>query len=423
MAVIALIGAGSREFTHQLVSDLVQNPVLSPLEFRLMDPDDDHLVASRRLVEDLVAKTGRLDVAIRYATDLEVSLQGADYVINTVLVGGRNQVQRDFEILSRYDLRATVGDTLGISAIARALRTIPQIIGLARMMENVCPSAVLLNYTNPMSMLMMALDRSTFIEHYGLCHSAYHTAVTLAQYLDVSFDEMQWTAAGINHMAWLLTISHKGQDLYPQLLDRARDLRVWRQDPVRFEILQQFGRFVTESSKHNAEYTAYFITHDEEIRRLAIPIGEYLARSMNNDARPLGGYQLLPPSNEYAPQFVRYRETGDSWGFQGNVLNRGLIDNLPGTACVEVLCRMSRGRVTPEPIGTLPPVLASLNQQAVAVQELTTLAALTEDAEAVFHAVALDPQASARLTLHDMRSLTRDLLAANRNWLTWTSET
>lgn len=414
MPVVAFVGAGSAEFTRQLVSDLLQERELGGLELKLMDESSARLVRAEAQVQDLIRLSGRLDVRSIAHHDLKDVIRGADYVINTVLVGGRDAVVRDFAVLERHRIRQTVGDTLGVSGIVRAVRTIPQIVKVAQVMEEVAPQAVLLNYTNPMSMLIMALRRTAVVEYYGLCHSAHYTAETLAGYLDVPPDELEWESCGINHMAWMLKLAHHGQDLYPLLRSRAEDPAIWERDAVRFELLKAFGCFVTESSKHAAEYFPYFLTHDDEVERLNIPLYEYVTRQ-RRAVEPMSS--LLAPSGEYAPQFIRHREMKTPFTFQGNVANRSWIENLPPEAAVEVPCHMIAGAVYPQVMGLLPGPLAALNRQAATVQDLAVTAILEQDRVGLYQAVALDPQAGAVLTLHEMRTLVDNLLTANRDWV------
>lgn len=410
MPIVTLIGAGSAEFTQQLVSDLLQGGAVD-LEVRLMDLNRDRLAGAEALVRALADLSGQT-VRISAHTDLKEALAGTHYAVNTVLAGGREAVRRDFAVLDKFGLRQTVGDTLGVAGVMRAVRTVPAVLEMVRAMEAVAPDAVFLNYTNPMSMIMMAIDQTSAIEHYGLCHSVQATVETLAEYLEVPQDELEWTSAGINHMAWMLSLRHHGEDLYPRLWEKSRDPHIWQQDPVRFELMKMFGKFVTESSKHNAEYTAYFIAHDSEVEKMGIPLNEYLTRPFHPMPEPSAA-ELFEPSGEYAPLFILHREHKTAWTFYGNVANRGLIDNLPASANVEVPCRMERGGVRPEPVGSLPLPLAALNRQAINLQELAVWGILHREREAIYQAAALDPQAAGRLTLDAIRSLVDELLAAN----------
>lgn len=414
MPAVTLIGAGSAEFTPQVVSDLLQGGCVD-LEVRLMDLDRQRLGAAEALVRAWAEWLGQ-NVRVSAHTDLKEALEGTHYAVNTVLVGGREAVRRDFRVLDKFGIRQTVGDTLGVAGVMRAVRTVPAVLEMVRVMEEVAPEAVFLNYTNPMSMIMMAIDQTSSVEHYGLCHSVQATVETVAEYLEVPQDELEWSSAGINHMAWMLSLGHKGEDLYPRLWEKSRDPHIWQQDPVRFELMKMFGKFVTESSKHNAEYTAYFIAHDSEVEKMGIPLNEYLTRPVH-PIPASSEAELLEPSGEYAPLFILHREQKTPWTFQGNVANHGLIDNLPASASVEVPCHMENGQVRPESMGSLPLPLAALNRQAIALQELAVWGIMHRGRDAIYQAAALDPQAAGRLTLDAIRLLVDELLETNESMI------
>lgn len=417
---IALIGAGSVTFAQQILSDLLSHPATREAEIRLMDIDRGRLQTAGAMLRRMIEEAGT-QTEWKVFDSLPEALRGADYVISSLLVGGRPAIETDFAITAKYGIQHTVGDTLGVSGIMRAVRTIPALVEIAVAMDSLCPNAVLLNYTNPMSMLMMAVGQVAAVAHYGLCHSSYETAHTVARYLDIPAEELEWKALGINHMAWMITLRHHGRDVYPDLFARLNDPATWRQDAVRFELMKHTGYFVTESSKHNAEYTSYFITHPDEVQRLGIPLHEYLTRPRRDlsaevrEALAKGdAHFVVPRSGEYAPRFVQAAISGEPWWFQGNVENRGhLIDNLPASAVVEVPCFVNAHGVFPVHAGSLPRHLAALTLPAIMVQELTVDGVLRGDREAIYHAVMVDPQASARLKLDEMRRLVDELLAAH----------
>ena len=269
MSTVCLIGAGSMVFTRRLVSDLLQQPATRDLSIHLVDIHADRLATSHRLVGKMMAEAGSQG-RVQSFLDRRAGLSNVDYVINTIEVGGMDAWKLDFEIPERYGIHQTVGDTLGIGGIFRALRTIPPILDIIHDVEDVAPNAIVLNYTNPMSMVVMAVAPHTDLPFIGLCHGIPHTFVQLASYLEKSVQDITWKVAGINHMAWILTMKEGNKDLYPELFVRSKDPAVRKQDPVRFEILNRFGYFVTESSAHNAEYTAFFLPHREEWDRLQI---------------------------------------------------------------------------------------------------------------------------------------------------------
>ena len=418
MTVIAIIGAGSVTFTRTLVSDLLQRPATKDCELRLFDIDSGALDAAHRVVtqmRDEAAAPG----PVLAARDLLDCVRGAEYVICTILVGGRAAALRDFEVTARYGLRYTVGDTLGVAGISRALRTIPALVGVARACADVAPEALLLNYTNPMGMLVSAIGRSVGFPAIGLCHSTEFTIQTLGGYLNVPSSQLRWWSAGINHIAWVLSLTRDGADLYPALARAAERAEVYDQDRVRFEIMKRVGYFVTESSMHVSEYVPYFITKPAEIGRLQIPVGQFLRRKPVPISKQLelsreqGETWLWPISNEYAPALIAARESNSDWVFQANVMNDGLIGNLSAGMCVEVPCAVSRGNVTPVRVGRLPAAPAALCQQGLTVQELTVEAVLQRNRDLLCQAVMMDPQASALLTVRSMWELVDDLCKAH----------
>lgn len=417
MSTVAIIGAGSVSFTRTLVSDLLQQPATRDCHLRLFDIDAEALRAAGSLVEQMQAEVG-VTGPVHVAPDLRDCVLGADYVICTILVGGRGAAIKDFEVTARYGLHYTVGDTLGVAGISRALRTIPALIEVAQACQDLSPGAVLLNYTNPMGMLVSAVGRAVGFPTIGLCHSAEFTAQSLAGYLGIPASQLRWNSAGINHLAWMLSLRVEGRDVYPDLALAAQNEETYAKDRVRFELMGRLGYFVTESSKHVAEYLAFFIDKPEEIERLQIPVGEFLTRAPVPIARQLelqreaGGTTLQPGSNEYAPALISAAESGDDWAFQGNVINEGLIDNLTGGMCVEAPCLVSKGQPMATRVGRLPAAVAGLTQQSLTVQELAVEAVIRRDRDLAYQAVMMDPQAAATLTLSSMWQLVDDLLEA-----------
>jgi alpha-galactosidase len=422
---IAIIGAGSMVFTRSLVSDLMRDEATRNLDLRLVDIDVERLRTSREMAARIVAEAGGRG-AVSAHPDRRTAIAGASFVINTIQVGGLRATEIDFDIPERHGIRQTIADTLGIGGISRALRTIPPLLEIVRDIEELAPDAVLLNYSNPMSMLMMAVAARSEITAYGLCHSIPNTARLLSRYLGLEESEIAWDAAGINHMAWFTRLQRSdGTDLYPLLFERSEEPEVFDQDPVRFELMRHFGCFMTESSEHDAEYVSYFLHHPEEVERLRIPIREYLRRMHVHEDDYVRLHQALeggepltsPPSNEFAPPLIASLIAGRDWTFHGNVMNEGLIDNLPPEACVEVPCLVRAHRVHPARVGELPPGPAALDRQCVSVQQLAVEGALRGDRELVYQAAMLDPQASSLLTLRQITSLVDELIAAHQEWL------
>jgi alpha-galactosidase len=353
-----------------------------------------------------------LDPSVRVEATLDRrdALAGADYVFTLMQVGGyRPATVADFEVPKRFGLRQTIGDTLGIGGIMRGLRTIPVLLDVCRDMEELCPDALLLQYVNPMAMLGWAVAGASSIRVVGLCHSVQGTARDLAA--DLGVDELEYRCAGINHLAFYLELTHRGRDVYPDL--RAKDdIPDWNR--VRYEVLRHFGYFCTESSEHLAEYVPWFIksARPELIERFNVPLDEYLRRCEEQLARPLPDELTIECSDEYGARIVHALETGATFTFNGNVMNEGLVDNLP-YCCVEVPCAVTDGRIVPEPVGALPPQLAALMRTNVNVQELTVEAALTGRREHVYHAAMLDPHTAAELSLDEIQALVDALLEAH----------
>jgi alpha-galactosidase len=421
MPGIAIVGAGSMVFTRALVSDLMRDEVTRDVDLRLVDVDPERLRTSREMVARIVAEAGGRG-AVTVHPERRGALEGATFVVNTIQVGGLRATELDFDVPERFGIRQTIADTLGIGGISRAMRTIPPVLAIVRDIEEVAPDAVLLNYSNPMSMLVMAIAARSGVACYGLCHSIPNTAERIAGWLGVDERDLDWEAAGINHMAWFTRLETAGgDDLYPRLRERAEDPAVFAQDPVRFELMRHFGLFMTESSEHDAEYVSYFLHHADEVERLRIPIREYLRRmhvheddyARLHDALDRGDPLTSPPSHEYAPPLIASLLAGRDWIFHANVMNRGLIPNLPPEACVEVPCVTRRHRVHPIPVGALPPGPAALDRQSVAVQELAVRGVLEDDRDLLYQAAMLDPQASALLRLRDIRRLVDELIEAH----------
>jgi alpha-galactosidase len=354
------------------------------------------------------------------------ALAGADIVIDTIQVGGARATRIDFDIPARFGLRYTINDTINVGGVLRGLRTIPVVLDIVRDMEDLCPDAWFLNYTNPMAMLVRAVAERSEVRTVGLCHSVYWTVHTLAGYLGVPFEEVEAFSAGVNHLAFVLRLEHRGRDLYPELDAFVRAGRVPDDDLVRAELYRRLGRYPTESSEHHAEYNPWFIPKGDLVERFHVPIGEYLARVDANLAEydevrrrlDAGEPFDIERSGEYAAVIAHSLLTGEPSRIVANVMNRGaLIANLAADACVEVPALVDGLGVHPVVAGRLPAHLAAYIEPAVATQALTVLAALDHDRDAVYHAVMQDPQVQARLTLDETWRLTDELIAAEGEWL------
>lgn len=419
-AKIAFIGAGSVEFTKNLLGDILTFPELADAEIALHDIDAERLEAAEGIAR---WTNGALDASASITSHLDrrATLEGADYVVNMVQVGGHEATLLDFQIPFRYGLRQTIGDTLGIGGIFRSLRTIPVMLGIAEDMHRECPEAWLLNYTNPMAMLCWAVYEGSPIDRIvGLCHSVQHTTRRLAELVGVPFDEVTFLGAGINHQSFILRFEREGDDLYPAL-DEAIDRDPELARTVRVEMYRRLGYFPTESSEHGAEYVPWFMRHDELVERFRISVGEYVQRSEENlleyervrTSLASGEGFEIERSLEYASLIIHSIETGVERVVYGNVRNDGLIDNLPAGCCVEVPCVVDRTGVRPTHVGALPPQLAALNRTFANVCELTVRAALDGKPEHVYHAAMLDPNTAASLTLDEITTLVDELRAAH----------
>jgi alpha-galactosidase len=418
---VAFIGAGSVEFTRNVVTDLCSYRDLAPdLHCALYDISPERLAFAEALTRKIAAQSGA-SVVVTADVSRGPVLDGARYVINEVQVGGYDATLADFEIPARYGVRQTIGDTLGIGGISRGLRTIPVVTALARDMLRYCPDAYLLNYSNPMAMLPWAVYAGTgFTNVYGLCHSVRDTHAFLAGLVGANPADVQFVTAGFNHQAFVLRFEQDGQSLYPRLA-RVIDDSPELQRRVRVEIYRRFGYFPTESSEHSAEYVPWFMRHDDQVEQYRIFVGDYLARSRENldELQSLqavldAGSDLdLEPTSELASEFIHSVETGTEREIYVNVRNGGLISSLPDDCCVEVPCDLRKGSATPRAVGALPTQLAALNRTFLNVVELTVKAALEGSRDHVRQAALLDPNTSATLTVAQTVAMVDELLAAH----------
>ncbi|MFD1849556.1 alpha-glucosidase/alpha-galactosidase [Oceanobacillus bengalensis] len=429
MSKVTFLGAGSTVFAKNLLGDCMTVQALQEFEFALFDINLERLKDSEMMLLQLKENLGSKVKIVAY-TDRKEALSDAKYVINAIQVGGyKPSTVIDFEIPKKYGLRQTIADTIGIGGIFRSLRTIPVMMDFARDMEEVCPDAWFLNYTNPMATLTGTLLRYTSIKTVGLCHSVQVCADHLLTSLDMPKDNVQWNIAGINHMAWLLDITRNGEDLYPEIKKRAIEKqRTDHNDKVRFELMRRFGYYVTESSEHNAEYHPYFIKQNNPalIEHYNIPLDEYLRRCENqiqkweNMRSDMVGNKDLTHTrtHEYGSYIIEAMETNQPYKIGGNVLNTGrLISNLPEKACVEVACLVDASGVTPTYVGELPEQLAALNRTNINTQLLTIEAAMTRKKEYIYQAALLDPHTAAELSIDDIVSMCDELIDAHGSWL------
>lgn len=429
MPKIALIGAGSVVFTQHLLGDILSFPELAESEISLMDIDGERLRVAE-VMAHCVADSLGVKPKITACSDRRKSLEGADYSVITIQVGGYEPCTViDFEIPKKYGLKQTIADTIGIGGIMRGLRTIPVLMSIMRDMEEVCPDVQVLNYSNPMAINTGAILRGSKIKAVGLCHGIQGAASWLAKCCNVPQDELEFSAAGVNHMSFVTKLAHKGKDVYPTLKRLVSEgAEFVERDKVRFELMMRLGYYGGESSEHTAEYVTHFIRRDQGdlIDRFSIPIDEYIHRCINQNKwweetrdKLLSSDEPLEVhrSSEYGSYIIHSMETGTPRVIYGNVLNTGLIPNLPPRCCVEVPCLVDFNGVQPCVVGDLPPQCAAYVRTNVNVHELTIEAALQGKREHIYHAAMLDPHTSAELTIDEIYSMVDELINAHGDYL------
>jgi alpha-galactosidase len=435
MMKIAFIGAGSLGFTHELIRDILTFPLLQDSTFSLMDIHAGRLEWAKRGVEKLIA-AGNYPARVEASLDRAAALRGADVVLTTILAGTTDVWRHDIEIPKKYGVDVNVGDTRGPSGIFRFLRTINPMMDIVRDMEKYCPNAVLLNYTNPMAMLVSSIQKQTFVQVTGLCHSVQGTAMMLAEWIGAPYDEVDYLCAGINHQAWYLDYKWKGQDAYP-LIHKAvtEKSEIYNAEPVRNEMYLALGKYVTESSGHNSEYNWWFRKRPDLIEKYCTHgtnwnPGEYayiLKEYQHNEAtwqdqvrenlaRPLTT-EDLERGEEYAAYIINALKGGEPFKFNGNVRNTHLITNLPEDACVEVPVLVDRAGFHPMHVGALPAECALLTQLSSGIEEMAIQASLAGDPTMVYRAIAHDPLTAAVLSLAEIRQMVNELFAQHKDFL------
>jgi len=437
MPKITFLGAGSTVFAKNVLGDCIMTPAIKNLDIALFDIDPERLEDSRIMLEKIKAESGRTDIEITSYLDRKQALKDAGYIVNAIQVGGYDPCTiTDFEIPKKFGLRQTIADTLGIGGIFRTLRTIPVMKDFAADIEEVCPKALLINYTNPMSMLTGYMQRYTNVKTVGLCHSVQICASHLLKELKMedSAEGMRWKIAGINHQAWLLEIEDKdGNDLYPEIKRRAVKALSGdgeydaKGDLVRLDLMLRTGYYNTESSEHTAEYSPWYIKakYPELLERFNIPLDEYPRRCISQ----IDGWKKMreemvegdlinhKKSHEFAAYIIEAMETDVPYRIHGNVLNTGLITNLPSNSCVEVACFVDKNGINPCYVGELPEVLAAINRTNINVQLMAIEAAVTSKKDAIYQAAMLDPHTAAELSLDDIKAMCDEMLEAHKDWM------
>ncbi len=436
---ITFMGAGSTVFAKNVLGDCMLSDVMHDCDIALYDIDKDRLEESELMITRLNENINEGRAKVKTYLGVEnrkEALRGADFVVDAIQVGLYEPCTViDFEVPKKYGLRQTIGDTLGIGGIFRALRTIPVLMDFADDMAEVCPNAWFLNYTNPMAMLAGYMQRYTPIKTVGLCHSvqvcanAVLNSLGMTEYVDKTSDLI----AGINHMGWLLEIYDKdGNDLYPEIRRRTAELfarmdageKLPDRDLVRLDYIRRFGYYCTESSEHNAEYNPFYIKakYPELIERYNIPLDEYPRRCVNQIASWkqqkedlfAGGAITHTRTHEYASHIMEAMITNKPYKIGGNVLNRGLITNLVKDACVEVPCLVDARGIHPTVVGDLPVALAGMNMTNINTQLATIEAAVTHKREDIYRAAMLEPRCAAELSIDDIVAMCDDLIAAHQ---------
>ena len=428
---VTFVGAGSAVFARQLMTDILAIDGLDEGVFALVDIDPQRLDLARRIADRLVELSAK-SWKVEASTDRTEVLANTDYVINSIEVAGLKNVRFDYDIPMRYGVDQCIGDTIGPGGIFKALRTGPAWLDIVEDVQRLAPKAVILNYTNPMSILTLAALRKVDLPVVGLCHSVQGTSRQIAGYLGIPYEQMSWDCAGINHNAWFTRLERDGKDLYPQLRGRAREPEVYEKDPVRFEVMLHLGAFVTESSGHFSEYVPYFRKRPDLVKRYSR--AGYLGESgfyANNWPRwrrendesieaMLRGEKEIPlaRSLEYGADIIEAIECGRKATIYGNVRNEGWINNLPD-GCVEVACAVDRGGLNPQRFGALPEQLAALNRAHMAVHELVVQALLEKDRQAAKYALMLDPLTAAACSPDEIDRLFDEMWEAERESLSY----
>jgi len=435
VTIITFIGAGSYEFTTELVRDILTFPSLQDATLRLMDIDPVRLSFASKAVKKLVEAGGH-PARVETTMDRAEALQGADVALTTILAGSTDVWRYDIEIPKKYGVDINVGDTRGPSGIFRFLRTINPMMDIVRDMEKYCPEAVLLNYTNPMAMLVSAMQKQSFIEITGLCHSVQGSAMMLADWIGAPFEEIDYLCAGINHQAWYLEFKWNGKDAYP-LINKAITERpeIYNEEPVRNEMYLALGYYVTESSGHNSEYNWWFRKRPDLIEKYCTHgtgwnPGEYayiLKEYQHREDTWQGEIeaQLKKPltpedlqrGQEYAAFIIDALQGGEPFKFNGNVPNRDLISNLPNGACVEVPVWVDRSGFQPLHVGALPAETALLTQLSSGIEEMAIQASITGDPTLVYKAICHDPLTASVLSLREIKDMVNELFARHKEYL------
>ena len=450
---ITMLGAGSG-FTPKLVNDVLAIPGECGGTVALVDTDRNRLRTMKRLIEMIIALRGKTDWRVIASADRREVMKGSDYLVNCIEVSGTECVRFDNDIPAKFGVAQCIGDTIGPGGLFKALRTVPVFLDVLKDAEELCPRAIVLNYTNPMSMMCLAAGRTSNIPVVGLCHSVQGTSALLARRAGVEYSEMDWECAGINHLAWFTKLKHNGRDLYPKLMklaaediararkqgwesaDPAVERPEYQRDLVRKDIMLHFGAFVTESSGHLSEYVPYYRKRRDLIEAYCRPgydggtgfyadnWPEWRKAADRERAAMLRGEKAVDPARtwEYASWIIEAREKNVPYKFHGNVMNSkvggdSLIANLPSDGCVEVACMVDRNGIQPLRFGALPPQMAALCDWNMRMFDLGATAAIERSKEAAIHALLLDPLTAAACSPAEIKAMALELFQAEKDYL------
>jgi alpha-galactosidase len=430
MTKITIIGAGSAVFATEIIRDVLAVPALDNGTFALVDVHAGRLELAHEAAEKLITQSDR-NWMVEASLDRREVLPDSDYVINTIEVAGRENVRHDYDIPLKYGVDQCIGDTIGPGGLFKSLRTLPAWIDILTDVERLAPDSLVMNYTNPMSLTVLVGVRASNLPIVGLCHSIQHTSHTLARYLEIPYEEIDWRAAGINHLAWFVKLERDGEDLYPLLREKAQIPEIYDQDPVRFELMRHLGAFCTEGSGHDSEYLPYFRKRPDLVQKY--DRGGYVGESgfyannwptwLENSAQELRDYLAgkgeyeLERGNEFASYIIEAIETGAPAVIYGNVPNTGLIDNLPQDGVVEVACLVDNKGVQPTHFGRLPTQLAALDAQHMAFHDLVATTVLEQDRESAVHALMMDPLTAAVCSLEEIREMFNEMAEVQCDYL------
>lgn len=433
MARIVIIGAGSLVFSSRLTADILTFPDLADSHFSLVDTDEERLVYAEKIVRRIFKEGGYSKATVSCSQDRRSVLNGADFVLVSILVGGYDAIKSEIEIPMKYGIDQCIGDTLTPGGIMRCLRTLPTMEAIAKDVSCLCPKAHVLNYTNPMGMLSWGFaDAAPEVSYVGLCHSVQGTGDEWAKRLGIPFDEVTFDCFGINHQAWFTKYEYKSRDMLSDIRVLAENPEIWFGDSTRMEYVKHFGYPVTESSGHVSEYGPWFRKNAETVAAYCgsefsewngghgfikklydRPDWRVQMQEMADWKKPVD----LARSQEYGPRIIHAINTGEHTVIHGNVKNKHFIDNLPNDSIVEVPCLVNKNGIQPIAMGALPAHLAAINKIQLNVQELAVRAVQTGDPELVFQAMALDPLTAMSCTLDQIRAMTRELMAAHEKWI------